>query len=75
MIEVVVYSKPGCCLCDEVKAQLGKLREIHSFQLREVNILDDPAAYEQFKEGIPRYSSPARRRLSTAWRRPSFYAH
>lgn len=53
MIEVVVYSKPGCCLCDEVKAQLGKLREIHSFQLREVNILDDPAAYEQFKEEIP----------------------
>jgi hypothetical protein len=29
MIEVLLYTKPGCCLCDEVKAQLGRLQQTH----------------------------------------------
>ena len=53
MIEIVLYSKPGCCLCDEVKAQLAKLRRGVPFDLREVNILEDPRTFEQFKEEIP----------------------
>ncbi len=53
MIEVLVYSKPGCCLCDEVKAKLERLRVSHVFNLREVNILEDPEAQERFKEEIP----------------------
>ncbi len=53
MIEIVLYSKPGCCLCDEVKAQLAKLREAYRFDWREVNILEDAPAFEQFKEEIP----------------------
>ncbi len=53
MVQVVVYSKPDCCLCDEVKAQLRKLQEKHPFEWREINILEDPEAYERFKEEIP----------------------
>ena len=53
MIEVVLYTKPGCCLCDTVKAQLGKLRTVQPFELREVNILDDRAAYAKYGEEIP----------------------
>ena len=53
MIEVVVYSKPGCCLCDEVKDLLEMLQASHAFNLREVNILEDPEAYQKFKEEIP----------------------
>lgn len=53
MIEVVVYSKPDCCLCDEVKAKLETLQASHAFNLREVNILEDPQAYQKFKEEIP----------------------
>ena len=53
MSEVIVYSKPGCCLCDEVKKQLWKLQQSFPFQWREVNILDNPAAYEEFKDQIP----------------------
>ncbi len=52
-IEVVIYSKPGCHLCDEVKEKLGKLRESHPFELREINILEDPEANEKFKKEIP----------------------
>ena len=53
MVEVVLFTKPGCCLCDTVKAQLGKLRLEQAFELREVNILEDRAAYAKFHEEIP----------------------
>lgn len=53
MVEVVLYSKPGCCLCDDVKAQLVRLRKTAPFDWREVNILEDPRALNQFKEEIP----------------------
>jgi len=52
-MEVVLFTKPGCCLCDTVKAQLHKLRALKPFELREVNILDDSAAYASFHEEIP----------------------
>ena len=53
MIEVVLYTKPGCCLCDTVKTQLGKLRAMQPFELREVNILEDSEAFAKFHEEIP----------------------
>jgi len=53
LMEVVLYTKPGCCLCDEVKAQLHALRRQHAFELREVNILEDREAFERFQEEIP----------------------
>ena len=53
MIEVAAYSKPGCCLCDEVKDLLVLLQTSHAFNLREVNILEDPEDYRKFKEEIP----------------------
>lgn len=51
--EVVVYSKPGCCLCDEVKDKLRRLQTKYRFEWREVNVLDDPAAFARFREEIP----------------------
>jgi glutaredoxin len=51
--QVIVYSKPGCCLCDDVKSKLQHLQQKCSFEWREVNILDDPAAFAKFKEEIP----------------------
>ena len=53
MIEVLLYTKPGCCLCDTVKAQLGRLRAVRPFEYREVNILEDDAAFAKFQEEIP----------------------
>jgi glutaredoxin len=53
MREVILFTKPGCCLCETVKAQLGKLRAMQPFELREVNILEDRAAYAKFHEEIP----------------------
>ena len=53
MNEVVVYSKPGCCLCDPVKDKLKRLQASHAFNLREVNILEESEAHQRFKEEIP----------------------
>ena len=53
MVEVVLYTKPGCCLCDTVKTQLRKLRAVQPFELREVNILEDREAFAKFHEEIP----------------------
>jgi len=53
MIDVLVYSKPGFCLCDELKAQLLKLQKTWKFGLRETNILENPKVFEQFHEEIP----------------------
>ena len=53
MREVVLYTKPGCCLCETVKAQLSRLRAARAFEIREVNILEDPAALALFHDEIP----------------------
>jgi len=53
MTEVVVYSKPGCCLCDDVKEKLEVLQATHPFRLRVVNILEDPSSNQKFQEEIP----------------------
>lgn len=53
MIQVLVYSKPDCHLCEVVKARLENLKATHPFELREVNILDDPQAFAKFKNEIP----------------------
>jgi glutaredoxin len=53
MNEVVVYSKPGCCLCEKVKKQLRRLQASYRFAWREVNIMEDPALAAEFAETIP----------------------
>jgi glutaredoxin len=53
LTEVVLYTKPGCCLCDEVKQQLEDLQQRRPFNFREVNILKDQEAYARFQDQIP----------------------
>lgn len=51
--EIILYSKPGCCLCEKVRDQLTELQEQHKFTLQEVNILKDSKVYKLFKDEIP----------------------
>ena len=51
--EITIYSKPDCCLCERAKKRLQRLQRLHQFALREVNILEDPSAFEKFLEEIP----------------------
>ena len=53
MIRVEVYSKRDCCLCEDVKATLLKVRHDIPFELREIDIESGSALYEAYKERIP----------------------
>jgi glutaredoxin len=51
--EVVLYTRAGCHLCDEAKAQLRELRRQASFTLREVDIDQDPALRQRYNDEVP----------------------
>lgn len=53
MAKVVVYSKPDCCLCDQMKQQLRRLGIENQFSLREVDILEDAEVFDRFKDQVP----------------------
>lgn len=50
---VIVYSKPGCHLCDEAKAAIENAGISDRFTLAEVNIESDPELLRKYKYDIP----------------------
>jgi len=50
---VTLYGKPGCCLCDDARAEVLELRERHGFELEEVDVSLDPRLYRDYGERIP----------------------
>jgi len=50
---VVLYSKPGCHLCDEAATILRRLASEQILRWRAVDITTDPALFERFKFRIP----------------------
>jgi glutaredoxin len=52
-VVVEIYSKPDCHLCEEAKAVLAEMQQRHGFQLREVNIANDPALLAEYGTRIP----------------------
>lgn len=53
MIRVEIYSKRGCCLCEEMKEVLLRVQRDISFSIQEIDIESSPALYEAYKERIP----------------------
>ena len=52
-IKLTLYSRPGCHLCDEMKAQLTPIAARHRIAVREINIDTDQALREKFNEEVP----------------------
>ncbi|MEP6526983.1 MAG: glutaredoxin family protein [Nocardioidaceae bacterium] len=50
---VLLYSKPGCHLCEEAAAVISRVCEDVGVSWREVNILDDPQLSRTYAEEIP----------------------
>jgi glutaredoxin len=50
---VRLYSKPNCCLCDQAREVLERLRERLPFELVEEDIRADPAAFAAWRYDIP----------------------
>ena len=49
MLEVTLYTRPGCGLCDEMKQELLR----RGYQVRQVNIDDDPELKKRYRVDIP----------------------
>ena len=52
-LRLTLYSKPGCQLCEEVKADLLALQPEVGFLFFEQNIEDDQTLFELFRYLIP----------------------
>jgi glutaredoxin len=52
-MEVTLYGRPGCHLCDDALAVLERIRGESPFALRTVNIEDDDALLRAYLERIP----------------------
>ncbi len=48
-IDVVLYTRRGCCLCTEAKSLLEK----HGLTVREVDIDADPQLRQQYDQCVP----------------------
>jgi glutaredoxin len=52
-VEVRVYSAAGCHLCEVAKALLEQEREVHGFDLVEIDITGRPELEAAYREHIP----------------------
>jgi glutaredoxin len=52
-IQIEIYSRPGCHLCDEAKEVIERVRKRHGFKLRVINIEEDPALESAYGTEIP----------------------
>jgi len=53
LVELVLYTKPRCPLCDEAKETLGAVQRELDFHLVERNIEEDPAWWDKYHTLIP----------------------
>jgi glutaredoxin len=53
MVTVEIYSRPDCCLCDEAKRVLARVRADHPFELREIDLRENPDLEAAYGEQIP----------------------
>ncbi|MBA2526484.1 MAG: glutaredoxin family protein [Pyrinomonadaceae bacterium] len=51
--KVIIYSRPGCHLCEEAKEAMQVANCPGDFTLDEVNIENDPELLERYEDDIP----------------------
>ncbi|MFL5886329.1 MAG: glutaredoxin family protein [Thermoleophilaceae bacterium] len=52
-IQVVLYGKPGCHLCEDAKKEIEAARRERDFILTEVDVSIDPGLHRDYGERIP----------------------
>ena len=51
--DLTLYTRPGCHLCEEAKAQMSPLLREFGARLREINIDADPVLRERYNHDVP----------------------
>ena len=49
----MIFTKPGCHLCDVMKKDIMNLKDEFNFNFIEVNIINDKLLFERYKDKIP----------------------
>lgn len=52
-LKVIIYSRPGCHLCDEAKAAIEGAGCREEFVVEEINIDSNPKLLDRYKYDIP----------------------
>jgi glutaredoxin len=50
---VIIYSRPGCHLCEEAKQAIDAARCANEYTLEEINIESDSALLQRYRYDIP----------------------
>lgn len=53
MTPVTIYTRPGCHLCEEMKAMVARVATTIPLELREIDISGDPALEARYGLEIP----------------------
>ena len=53
MLRLIIYSKPGCHLCDEMKATVARAGRSMPLSLEDIDISADPALEARYGLEIP----------------------
>lgn len=53
MLQVTLYSKAGCHLCDVARAHLEELAATHEIIIDEIDIRRDASLFERYRYRIP----------------------
>ena len=53
MIQVTLYGKAGCHLCEDAKAEVEAARRERDFELTEIDVSLDPGLHREYGERIP----------------------
>jgi len=51
--QVILYTRPGCYLCEEMKVEIVKANCAELYELKEVNIESDPDLQSRYRHDIP----------------------
>jgi glutaredoxin len=52
-VRVVLYTKPGCGLCEEMKEEISRAGCVGLYTLEEIDIENDPELFARYQHEIP----------------------
>jgi hypothetical protein len=52
-VQVILYSKPGCHLCEVMKKEIAKADCAELYKLQEINIESDAELFARYRDDIP----------------------
>jgi len=51
--QIILYSRPGCHLCEEMKAEMAGAGGADRYELNEIDIATDAALWARYRDDIP----------------------